>query len=236
MTSTRMLALVVAGLVGFSPGLASANVMFQHGVDGYFGTQDTELKERKADKDYGDKPIFDVDIDSDKEQHGLLRFDNIFGLGLWQVPPGEIIHKATLRLFLDSGGNDVLMWKMNTDWNQNTAKWNNSFGGDGIDGGDATYLQTLEGRPTSGSLLDDSGEKIDIDVTMELQDWLDGESNYGWGFTPTGTDSVEFATSENTIISYRPKLIVRWIPEPGTLAIFGVGLVGLGLYRRRRAA
>ena len=66
----------------------------------------------------------------------------------------------------------------------------------------------------------------------------DGNNQTAWlffnePFTPgTGPDTLSFGVvvqGLGTIIQYPT------IPEPGTLAIFGVGLAGLGFMRRRRS-
>ena len=49
--------------------------------------------------------------------------------------------------------------------------------------------------------------------------------------------NLEFVTSEGSInYSLIGAVEAQAIPEPGTLALFGLGLVGLGIARRRKVA
>ena len=245
MKSPLMLAMVVGGLIGISPGLASATLMFQDGLDGYFGTHDTELREHDSYKKhdpsttYGSELSMTIDANGAHRDiddvHALLRFDSIIGDDPGQIALGSNIGKATLRLYVESGGNDIYMLLMNAGWIEADAKWTD-YGANGIDDPtDASMLRELEGRPHTGSLLGHSDEFIEIDVTAELQYWANGGANHGWAFTPTDDDGVDFSTSESITLSHRPKLTVSLVPEPGTLSVFGLGLVGLGYMRRRRA-
>ncbi len=249
MKSPRLLALFVGGIIGFSPGLASAYI-FQEGLYSYSGTYDTELREHQyatatfpghshtGTETFGHLPSMTVDGDDHSGVYDdvqvLLKFDNIIGTGINQIPEGTK-HWATLTLYLEDRGNSINMLKMLGDWGAD-ATWGD-YGADGITvGTDATYLRTIEGRPISGSPLSKSGKFIKIDVTDEVQSWIDNPlSNFGWAFTPTGDNGVDFATSETLLGSmYAPKLYVGVVSEPGTLAIFGLGLAGLGYIRRRR--
>ena len=61
-----------------------------------------------------------------------------------------------------------------------------------------------------------------------------GFSTWSAGPTSFGLSSVVFST-DGTLFSV-DNLVVRAVPEPGTLALLGIGLLGMGAARRRKKA
>ena len=70
----------------------------REGASGYSGTQDTFLEENTPDTARGSESLVKVENDPPQVQHGLIRFDNIFGNGAGQIPLGSIINSTTLTV------------------------------------------------------------------------------------------------------------------------------------------
>lgn len=196
-------------------------VAFQQGVNGYTGTQDTEIHENTdgnptaADTPGGTSGGPDaasVTVDNDDpagtRSRMLLRFNGIFGGSPGQIPLGSAVHRATLRVStINPGSNPILVFKMLVDWNEATTTWNSLTNGidDGTNGVEAVFLGTL--NPSDSPGVDD------VDVTAVVQQWSDESSpNYGFAFVATGTDGWDCETSESGTVANRPRLLIDFTP------------------------
>lgn len=202
-------------IVNNAPIAGLGNISFQEGVNGYFGSQDTELRMDIPTGNYGTDQTASIDGTTSSAAAGLdtymlLQFRNIFGASPNQIPSVATIHTASLGVYMTSGGNNVDMLQILSPWQENTATWNSHA--TAVNTG--TPLRTLIGRPTLGSLLNVSFSSPIFDVTTELQNWAAGISNFGWGLKPTNLtsiDGVTFATSEATVVANRPVLTVAYL-------------------------
>ena len=68
-------------------------------------------------------------------------------------------------------------------------------------------------------------------VTTSVQAWCDGMPNQGWMVMAETGDGEIFGGQND--LNARPLLTVVWIPEPMTMTLLGVGLVGVILRRRK---
>lgn len=175
-------------------------VSFQEGVNGYIGTQDTELEAVNPDRDRSFEVV--VTVDNDPVSHDLLRFDNIIGS---QIPIGANIVNASLRMYTTDPttvATPPRFHRMVTGW-QETDTWNSRGAGIQTDGSEAqTAFETI----TLDASQDESFDTID--VTAAIQAWANGFPNNGWALIPTGGDGFRWASSEEAITDRRPMLTV----------------------------
>jgi hypothetical protein len=176
-------------------------IVFQNGVNGYSGTQDTYLREYRSGTAYGSGASLNVDTaeTGSADTQGLLRFDAIFGTGPGKIPLGATIEKAELVLQTTGAGSGAALHRMQKDWSE-ASTWASLSGGVAADGSEAVASADLViGKVAIGS---DS-----FDVTKSLQAWSNGAANKGWLFKPTGSDGWDFASSEGSV---KPMLKVTY--------------------------
>ena len=221
-----------ASTLSTTPSLTATSAGTGTGVT-YEGTQDADPRAAGPDE-FRNSATINVDGEdggqdadgNNLEVHGLLRFDNLFGEGDGQIPAGVFIAKATLTLNIFDEGSDLQMHRLLGLFDQTTVTWNDlTLNGNtepGLQGDDVEATGVL--RNFSGT----AGVR-EIDVTEDLQLWSDGETNFGWGFTPTGTGGVDFDSAEAADAALRPKLSVEFFvgggPEPLPGDIDGDGQV-----------
>jgi hypothetical protein len=194
-------------------------IVFQEGadvtVDGagtgvtYAGTSDADPRGAGPDETR-DRNEVNVDGDDGGAQvHGLMKFADLFGDGAAQIPEGVEIARATLTLNVTNEGDIIRMHRLLGDFDEETVTWNtltlngNTTPGLQDDGVEATAVLRTFAAPTPAVVV--------VDVTADIQAWLSGETNFGWGFTPTGTNGVDWDSAEGANVSTRPKLTVEFV-------------------------
>ncbi|MCA9255258.1 MAG: DNRLRE domain-containing protein, partial [Phycisphaerales bacterium] len=209
-------------------------LVFQQGLDGYSGTEDTWVNEDAGGSSYGGSTRIIVDDDTanslfnEYEGQGLIRFGNLVRAPVQEgepaptaIPLGATIVSATLSINLaddtDLGNPQFYVHRMTRNWDESST-WN-SLGG-GVDlGVDADPLRL-------GAFAGDNNPDFDsgrsIDVTSAVQLWANGAPNDGFVILPErisfNDDGIEIYSSEDGDPSLRPSLAVEFIYDVENVA------------------
>lgn len=241
-TRTTLVAAAFAstGIV-MSAAADAAALSFQHGVNGYLGTSDTTLSSSDPTGIYGALDEVSIDAsDGGSPNHVLLRFDNLFGNGVGQIKPSDTIVSAKLKVVITSVGSGIIFHDMLSPWNQASATWNSLGAGVQANGVEAAAAPFASIGANNGD-PNITGPFLEVDVTASLQKVQSGNlPGNGWAllpFMPSGTNGVDFFSSEAFTTGDRPLLTVEVtpVPEPEAYALLlaGLGLVGFAVRRRR---
>jgi hypothetical protein len=228
----RVISIVVVGALGSSV-TSAATFSFRVGEAGYTGGRETYIQQANPDAALGAEAAISVDAsDGGGVSQALLAFDGIVGSAA--VPAGSVVTSATIELTVDSVGSGMMMHRMVSDWSESTSTWNSLVNGIQTDNVEASSMISLSiGANDGNSNVADSF--ILLDVTADVQAWVNGQANHGWAmlpFVPNGTNGLDFYSKEEVSVSSRPKLTVNYvIPEPASLTL--VAGVAAVLLRRR---
>ncbi len=175
-------------------------------------TEDAHLSAADPDSNFGAALALNVDGEN-PHSHGVIQFPYVFGNLEGQVPLGSTIVSATLEVNCTNFGAIMQVWRLLEGWNENDVTWNYPWSGPGAEG--------LYSRDTSVVLSADctaTGLRT-IDITDFVQRWSDGALNRGILLTDTGTDGVDFDSSESAnppvlTVVFQPDFQPVGDPEP----------------------
>ena len=182
---------------------------FQEGVSGYSGTQDTFLEQNTPDTPRGTETLVKVENDAPQVQHGLIRFDNIFGGGAGQIPFGSIINSASLTVDVantSAPGAQIRLHRMLVTWLE-TATWNTMT--NGIQTDDVEAMSAHDAQLADPTV---TGPQAITGLAAALQAWSYGAANHGWVFVSDNSDGWDIDSSEHGTAAGRPLLTVDWSP------------------------
>ena len=202
---------------------AEQSIVFQEGVeitvDGvgtgvtYEGTTDADPAGASPDEVRDRAEINPDGEDGGSEVHGLTAFKNLFGDGPGQIPLDADITKATLTLNITNEGTPLTVHRLLGDFDEEVT-WNDLQ----LNGNTEPGLQAddVEAVAEQSNAFDAPASIQVVDVTGDLELWQSGAAeNYGWGFLPTGTNGVDWDSSEASDPAGRPKLTVNYVVESG---------------------
>ena len=129
--------------------------------------------------------------------HALMKFPLLIGTGAGQVPAGASITSATLQVNCTNVGQAMRLYRLTQSWNENEATWNERASGvpwtsPGADGAGSNAGVSLTGDCTV------LGQRS-IDITQFVREWSSGAPNHGLVLIDSGTDGVDFDSSESSI-------------------------------------
>jgi hypothetical protein len=157
---------------------------------------DALLAGDKPSKNHGASGSLAVGSVPPGERQALLRFD------VGAIPPGAIVTSATLTMStLLGGGASVHVHRATAAWDESTVTWG-SFGG-----AQGAHVEAdLPGVPSV----------VSTNVKTLVQGWASGiYPNDGVLLERALTGSTIYASSEDPVVSRRPKLDVCYVPPTG---------------------
>jgi hypothetical protein len=141
-----------------------------------------------------------IEINRALNRRGLIKFPNIIGTGVGQIPPGSKILHASLLLTVDvSSPADVVVYRLAEPWSVSETTWENR---------DSSTAWTQPGAhdPLSSIELGIFPMKNPgirrIDVTSDIQAWADGNLNAGWLLRANEFDPALLALTQGIPTQY----------------------------------
>jgi hypothetical protein len=154
--------------------------------------------------------------------HGLMRFPTLVGTGSGQVPPGAIITSASLQLNCTNAGSTMRVFRLIESWVESQATWNQRS--TGVNWGSAGAEGTGSNSGVAHSAnCGTTGLQV-VDLTALVQEWVNGTTNHGMLFADSGSDGIDFSSSESSLsplltVSYRStQQALETKPVSGTTA------------------
>ena len=197
-------------------------LVFQQGVDTGFGKYQSARHVRIGISQMGaDRNELTGQLVADGSgQRTILQslfcFDDIFGSDPGAIPPGSHINSAILRVAVHNGGRVPSFFQLASEWDQKTITYNNAkLNGNALPGIQIDGFEAFEepiARPPHGK----AGGFVNIDVTASVQNWSNGDSNFGWVIMASGSNAWAAAGIDHKTLALRPQLTIDHDPNSST--------------------
>ncbi|MDX1962897.1 MAG: DNRLRE domain-containing protein [Pirellulales bacterium] len=216
-----------AAIVGNRPQLVvtwitpgTQTLVLQQNVNGYTAGFDTQVSQNAPDADASNAQTILIDFTDggNNAAHGIIKYGDLVGNAINQIPAGSTILGASLMLFSNSGnsrGDGGRFFRLNTDFGLNPT-WNTTV--EGIDPAtETTGIYSDQAGQAALSPNEQSARNY-YNVTNDVQAWVNGEANNGWGIVPWagGSDGWIFNSMNATTADTRPELTIFYLPPSAT--------------------
>jgi hypothetical protein len=207
---------LLIAMLAFSHGIALCDeVSFRQGQHGYKHVTDTEIWRVAPTQPLYKQGTMTSDANNGGgESQVLIRFDNIIGDEQGLLPPKSHILRAKLTVVAFDPGTTVYMHRMLVPWKR-SATWKGMAAGVATDNVEASELR--DGF-TFGQIQMDK-QSVEFDVTRTVQDWVNGDDNFGWVFVNTGSNGWDFYSSDWHEEELRPMLTIEFASSASVVAI-----------------
>ena len=188
---------------------------FQHGVDGYRGTRDAEIREGNPDSNNG---LTDTELEVDGEDGGtelsiLIRWDEL------SIPANAIVVGASITLDVSNPGDQYAVHQVRRDWDEAHVTWNHAAADQPWEAAGARG--SSDRGPQVGTLSGANGTVV-IDLNTAgiamVRSWLTNPAGNNFGIVISNpqqaTDGVDLYSHEHPTVSQRPKLSILYTPAP----------------------